>query len=322
MSHIESSLLTFKSHVSTPSTMSAPSSPPSSVPPSPPTVPKNVTNSMSRVENSTRRIRPNRRPSHPFANMDAEELEQLAPYMGLSGSDSDVKGDDSSESDDEFQSRAQIESGSERRKTRSPSVSPYRPTQTGKPPTQTQPGRKRKKKKRKSSEHEPEDGPEDNGPDIPEDHEENPEDDHLAKFFAADAELSDHNENVTSSMRRKEKSKIAKKKKKTEDKKNDIKVQKTVKKSSDSPKTSSGAKNTDLKELNSRKRKSGTPRKLEVIDETKMDSWETAEDTEIVKNSSNDKDYLIKERKYNFYFRKFSRKFDFQFSPKSRHVES
>ena len=238
--------------------------------------------------------------------MDAEELEQLAPYMGLSGSDSDVKGDDSSESDDEFQSRAQIESGSERRKTRSPSVSPYRPTQTGKPPTQTQPGRKRKKKKRKSSQHEdePEDGPEDNGPDNPEDHEENPEDDHLAKFFAADAELSDHNENVTSSMRRKEKSKIAKKKKKTEDKKND-KAQKTVKKSSDSSKTSSGAKTTDLKELNSRKRKSGTPRKLEVIDETKMDSWETAEDTEIVKNSSNDKDYLIKERKYSFYFRYF-----------------
>ena len=304
MSHIESSLLTFKSHVSTPSTMSAPSSPPSSVPPSPPTVPKNVSNSMSRVENSTRRIRPNRRPSHPFANMDAEELEQLAPYMGLSGSDSDVKGDDSSESDDEFQSRAQIESGSERRKTRSPSVSPYRPAQTGKPPTQTQPGRKRKKKKRKSSEHEdePEDGLEDNGPDNPEDHEENPEDDHLAKFFAADAELSDHNENVTSSMRRKEKSKIAKKKKKTEDKKNDIKAQKTVKKSSDSSKTSSGVNtNSDLKELNSRKRKSGTPRKLEVIDEKQMDSWETAEDTEIVKNSSNDKDYLIKERKYNFF---------------------
>ena len=47
---------------------------------------------------------------------------------------------------------------------------------------------------------------------------------------------------------------------------------------------------------NSRKRKSGTPRKLEVIDETKMDSWETAADTEIVKNSSNDSDYLIKER--------------------------
>ena len=287
--------------------MSAPSSPPSSVPPSPPAVARkssNVTNSMSRVENSTRRVRPNRRPSHPFANMDAEELEQLAPYMGLSGSDSDVKGDDSSESDDEFQSRAQIESGSERRKTRSPSVSPYRPTsQTGKvPPTQTQPGRKRKKKKRKSSEDEPEEiGPEEMGPENPEDHEENPEDDHLAKFFAADAELSDHNENVTSSIRRKEKSKISKKKKKTEDKKNDIKAQKTVKKSSDTSKASSGVKSTsDLKELNSRKRKSGTPRKLEVIDEKQMDSWETAEDTEIVKNSSNDKDYLIKERKYNF----------------------
>merc|ERR1711976_637339 len=100
-------------HVSTPSTMSAPSSPPSSVPPSP-TVTKKDSNSMRRVENSVRRHRPNRRPSHPFANMDAEELEQLAPYMGLSGSDSDVKDNDSSESDDEFQSRAQIESGSER----------------------------------------------------------------------------------------------------------------------------------------------------------------------------------------------------------------
>jgi len=306
VSHIESSLLTFKSHVSTPSTMSAPSSPPSSVPPSPPTVAKNVTNSVRRVDNSMRRVRPNRRPSHPFANMDAEELEQLAPYMGLSGSDSDVKGNDSSESDDEFQSRAQIESGSERRKTRSPSVSPYRPTQTGKI-TQTQPGRKRKKKKRKSSELE--NGSED-GPETPEDREDNPEDDHLAKFFAADAELSDHNENVTSSMRIKEKIKISKKKslKKTEDKKNDNKAQKTVKnsvkseKSEKSEKSSSGTSSTsNLKELNSRKRKSGTPRKLEVIDETKMDSWETAEDTEIVKNSSNDKDYLIKEHDASWY---------------------
>ena len=47
----------------------------------------------------------------------------------------------------------------------------------------------------------------------------------------------------------------------------------------------------------SRKRKSGTPRKLEVIDKEKMDSWETAADTEILKNSSNDHDYIIKERK-------------------------
>merc|ERR1719454_501870 len=119
--------------------MSAPSSPPSSSPPSPPLInsPMNETGLKS-IENRSR-IRPNRRPSHPFANMDAEELEQLAPYMGLSGSDSETKADDSSESDDEFQSRAQIESGSERRKTRSPSVSPYRPinpkqsqkTQTG-----------------------------------------------------------------------------------------------------------------------------------------------------------------------------------------------
>ena len=248
---------------------------------------------MRRVENSVRRHRPNRRPSHPFANMDAEELEQLAPYMGLSGSDSDVKDNDSSESDDEFQSRAQIESGSERRKTRSPSVSPYRPTQK----TQTQPGRKRKKKKRKASE-EHEDGPEDAHEDIredepedsPKDNEESPEDDHLAKFFAADAELSDHNENVSI----KKKSKSSKKKKKSEEKKNEMKVQKTVK----NMKTSSGTSSaSNLKEMNSRKRKSGTPRKLEVIDETKMDSWETAEDTEIVKNSSNDKDYLIKERK-------------------------
>ena len=271
--------------------MSAPSSPPSSAPPSPLTVTKNISNSMRRVENSTRRVRPNRRPSHPFANMDAEELEQLAPYMGLSGSDSDVKGNDSSESDDEFQSRAQIESGSERRKTRSPSVSPYRPTQTGGKTTQTQPGRKRKKKKRKSSDHEEAEDVTENNRIENKPIEDKPEDDHLAKFFAAEAELSDNNDNVTNSMRRKEKSKTLKKKKKTEDRKNDMKAQKTVK--NIGMKTSS----TNLKELNSRKRKSGTPRKLEVIDETKMDSWETAEDTEIVKNSSNDKDYLIKERK-------------------------
>lgn len=266
VSHIESSLLTFKSHVSTPSTMSGPSTPSTSTPASP------TPESNSQPVDSERKSRPmptKRRPSNPthFAHMDAEELEQLAPYMGLSGSDSDTRLDSSSESDDEFQSRAHIEANGERRKTRSPSTSPYIPNAA------------RKRKKKSSSENkkatEKKDRKRSNAS----------EDDHLAKFFAADAELNSLNGNGT---KEKVNAKSTKKKRRT--------------KAIEEKICSKYEKKEPIETVkDSRKRKSGIPRKLEVIDEAKMDTWETAADTEIVKNSSNDSDYLIKEHDASWY---------------------
>lgn len=170
-------------------------------------------------------------------------MQQLAPYI-ISGSDSDSNAESSG---DDFHSRAYVDA-SERRKTRSPGTTPN--SKPNKKVVPKKPGRKSTGKKKWKSEDEE-------------------EDDHLAKFFAADAELEDTVENRVSISKIRPTKKVAKKRKVEE-----------------AP-----------KEQSARKRKSGTPRKLEVIDESKLDTWETAADTEIVKNSANHSDYLIKERK-------------------------
>ena len=246
---IESSLKTFKSHVSTPKS-STPSSPVSrSDEPhgkSPLATPeKKKTGSSRRKVREPSASIPASSPPVTYSTMDASEMQQLAPYI-ISGSDSDSNNESSG---DDFHSRAYVDA-SERRKTRSPGTTPSKPNKKVIP---KKPGRKSTGKKKWKSEDEEEE-----------------QDDHLAKFFAADAELEDNTvENRVSISKIRPTKKVAKKRKVEE----------------------------QPKEQSARKRKSGTPRKLEVIDESKLDTWETAADTEIVKNSANHSDYLIKERK-------------------------
>lgn len=260
---IESSLATFKSHVSTPksSTPSSPTSRPESHGPhgkSPLATPEKRTGSSRRKVREPSASLPAAAtpvvvvaPEVTYSTMDASEMNQLAPYI-ISGSDSDNTIESSG---DDFHSRVYIDA-SERRKTRSPG-------QMAKPKKKVvgkKPGRKGTsgKKKWKS--------------------EDEDDDDHLAKFFAADAELNAASvvENKVAIVSAQPKPKQPKKRK-----------------SDESSKSSSQSAN--------RKRKSGTPRKLEVIDEKQLDTWETAKETEVVKNSSNGKDYLIKEHDASWY---------------------
>jgi len=247
---IESSLKTFKSHVSTPKS-STPSSPvsrgdgPHGKSPLATPEKKKTGSSRRKVREPSASI-----PASPpvtYSTMDASEMQQLAPYI-ISGSDSDSNAESSG---DDFHSRAYVDA-SERRKTRSPGTTPN--SKPNKKVVPKKPGRKSTGKKKWKSEDEE-------------------EDDHLAKFFAADAELEDTVENRVSISKIRPTKKVAKKRKVEE-----------------AP-----------KEQSARKRKSGTPRKLEVIDESKLDTWETAADTEIVKNSANHSDYLIKEHDASWY---------------------
>lgn len=262
---IESSLATFKSHVSTPTNLSSsPSSPCSSgsgargtLPQSPLATPEKKT---APVRTGSSRRKPRQpsasvpaSPPATYSTMDASEMQQLAPYI-ISCSDSD--NDSAESSGDDFHSRAFVDS-SERRKTRSPAVKVV-----PKKPQPKKPGRKVTGKKKWKSEDEDE---------------ETKPDDHLVKFFAADAELSDsESKNVKKAPKKK-----VQKKRKTPEKTEKVEP--------------------EPKKEQARKRKSGTPRKLEIIDESKLDSWETAADTEVVKNSSNDSDYLIKEQDPSWY---------------------
>ena len=182
-------------------------------------------------------------------------MNQLAPYI-ISGSDSDNTVESSG---DDFHSRVYIDA-SERRKTRSPGHQTT--TKPKKKVVGKKPGRKGNASGKKKWKSEDED------------------DDHLAKFFAADAELNDQPqtqpvvvENKVAIVQQAQAKQPATK-------------QPKKRKSDESTKSSAN-----------RKRKSGTPRKLEVIDEKQLDAWETAKETEVVKNSSNGLDYLIKERK-------------------------
>lgn len=253
---IESSLATFKSHVSTPKS-STPSSPTSSLSnkdgphgKSPLATPEKRTGSSRRkVREPTASI-----PAVPevtYSTMDASEMQQLARYI-ISGSDSDNTVESSG---DDFHSRAYVDSTESRRKTRSPGAATVKPKKKVVP---KKPGRKMAsgKKKWKS---------------------EDEDDDHLAKFFAADAELNVENR-VAITTPTTTKPKVGKKRK-------------------------PAAESKEQKEANgnNRKRKSGTPRKLEIIDEKQLDAWETAVDTEVVKNSSNGLDYLIKEHDASWY---------------------
>jgi hypothetical protein len=256
---IESSLATFKSHVSTPKS-STPSSPTSSRPEShgphgksPLATPEKRTGSSRRkVREPTASLPATSTPvtAVTYSTMDASEMNQLAPYI-ISGSDSDNTVESSG---DDFHSRVYIDA-SERRKTRSPG-------QTIKPKKKVigkKPGRKGTsgKKKWKS---------------------EDEDDDHLAKFFAADAELNEPPSAVV------------------ENKVAIVQAQPKPGKQPKKRKSEESSKSASQSSAN-RKRKSGTPRKLEVIDEKQLDAWETAKETEVVKNSSNGLDYLIKERK-------------------------
>ena len=245
---IESSLATFKSHVSTPKS-STPSSPLSNKDHGPhgksplATPEKRTGSSRRKVREPTASI-----PAEvTYSTMDASEMQQLAPYI-ISGSDSDNTVESSG---DDFHSRAYVDSTESRRKTRSPATTTIKPKKKLVP---KKPGRKiaNGKKKWKS---------------------EDEDDDHLAKFFAADAELNVENK-VAITTTPTTKPKVGKKRKPAPEPKEQ--------------KEPNG---------NNRKRKSGTPRKLEIIDEKQLDAWETAVDTEVVKNSSNGLDYLIKERK-------------------------
>lgn len=263
---IESSLATFKSHVSTPKS-STPSSPTSSRPESShgPHGKSPLATPEKRTGSSRRKIREptaslpatpvTSAPAVTYSTMDASEMNQLAPYI-ISGSDSDNTVESSG---DDFHSRVYIDA-SERRKTRSPGHQTT--TKPKKKVIGKKPGRKGNASGKKKWKSEDED------------------DDHLAKFFAADAELNDQPqtqpvvvENKVAIVQQAQAKQTATK-------------QPKKRKSDESTKSSAN-----------RKRKSGTPRKLEVIDEKQLDAWETAKETEVVKNSSNGLDYLIKERK-------------------------
>ena len=256
---IESSLATFKSHVSTPKS-STPSSPTPSLSnkdhgphgKSPLATPEKRTGSSRRkVREPTASIPQASVPKVTYSTMDASEMQQLARYI-ISGSDSDNTVESSG---DDFHSRAYVDSTESRRKTRSPGTT----STTVKPKKKVvpkKPGRKMASGKKKWKSEDEED------------------DDHLAKFFAADAELNVENKVAITTPPTK-KPKVGKKRKQTPE-----------------PKEEQKEPNG-----NNRKRKSGTPRKLEIIEEKQLDTWETAIDTEVVKNSSNGLDYLIKERK-------------------------
>lgn len=267
---IESSLATFKSHVSTPKS-STPSSPTSSRPESShgPHGKSPLATPEKRTGSSRRKIREptaslpatpvTSAPAVTYSTMDASEMNQLAPYI-ISGSDSDNTVESSG---DDFHSRVYIDA-SERRKTRSPGHQTT--TKPKKKVIGKKPGRKGNASGKKKWKSEDED------------------DDHLAKFFAADAELNDQPqtqpvvvENKVAIVQQAQAKQPATK-------------QPKKRKSDESTKSSAN-----------RKRKSGTPRKLEVIDEKQLDAWETAKETEVVKNSSNGLDYLIKEHDASWY---------------------
>jgi hypothetical protein len=175
---------------------------------------------------------------------------------------------------DDYRSRARVSKPAlgQRRKTRSPSTSFSSP-----PPSSTPKPNSKKKKGEKQKETEQ---PENNDfiPDIEKDV-------ILAKFFAA--------ENAAFGMSDNERPQKGKPAGKAKKKIGKVGKKKVVPKEKPKPKE----KGTEEKSVTARKRKSGTPRKLEVIEPAQMDTWENSEETEIVKNSANDADYIIKERK-------------------------
>ena len=259
--------------------MSAASSP---VPESPK---KNLleTTSNASGNNNESGTRSSKRRSTQYSSINAKELEQLSQFMGLSGSESD--GAHGSESDDEYRSRAQVASvvkGSERRKTRSPSTS-----FTTSPPRSEKVSKKRKKKtdkftveSRKERKLSSEKKDKNYNPDEVEN------DEVLAKFFAAENAAIGFSGNEVKAKKETEEVKT---------KKHKMTPGKKKKKAVMSPKMALKEEKT----TQSRKRKSGTPRKLEVIEAAQMDTWESSVDTEIVKNSANDAEYRINERKFS-----------------------
>jgi hypothetical protein len=163
---IESSLATFQSHVSTPSSLSAASSPDRNS-----VEPLNQSQNNNDVQSRTSK----RRSTSGSTQFTNKELGQLSQFMGLSGSESDGEQRSESESDDDYRSRARVSKPAlgQRRKTRSPSTSFSSP-----PPSSTPKPNSKKKKGEKQKETEQ---PENNDfiPDIEKDV-------ILAKFFAAE----------------------------------------------------------------------------------------------------------------------------------------
>ena len=280
---LEASLATFKRNVVTPDVTSSSSD-------------ENDDESVTR-QTRARTATPPMRPrikrtassiSSGSTALDAKELQQLAPFMLSSSEDDDDQSE--SESDDEYRSRAQFDSDVERRQTRSPGsvTKPKSPKKDRSPKSEQKSEKRRPAKrslenvlkrvsdmkkatpdeivtKRATSEESVTKKPtvEESVADLlPRKRSRKQSNAALEKFFAAEKEMDEN-----------------------------FGAKKAEKPAKKSPKRVEPSKKAAP-----RKRKSNTPRKLEIV--TPEETWEHSEQTVVDKNSSEGKDYLISESKF------------------------
>ena len=281
ITNIEASLKTFKTNVVTPEITSSSSSDNDDEP-------IDLRKGQKRGR-PTKKVTPSPRPrikrtassmSTSSSALDPRELQQLAPFMLLSSSEDESE----SESDDDYRSRAQFDSDVERRQTRSPgSTTKMSPSVTKKVRSpKMEPKDEKKKPVKRSLESVlkrvsdlKKTKPDESKP-LPKMAKKQRKQSNAAleKFFAAEKEMD---EGVTT---KKEKSPKLEKSIKAE---KSIKVEKSI-------------KTEKIPKTEPRKRKSNTPRKLEIV--TVQDTWEHSEETVVDTNTSKGKDYLISERMY------------------------